>query len=68
MTRFNVIANNPAKNQGYGVKVTKEKLIKDISNDFSAVQTLVNTCNLHQVDYEHFEDVLENFIDDYKTF
>lgn len=54
--------------KGYGIKIIKEKTVNDISTNFSAILKLVNMCNKAEVDFDHFEDVLENFIDDLNTF
>ena len=68
MTYYSIVSKGSSNNKGYGVKVIKEKVINNISDDLSVMELLVNTCNRLSVDYEHFEDILENFIDDYKTF
>lgn len=68
MTYYSIIDNPLSQDKGYGVKVTKEKTLEDISADYDTVKYLVDTCNSMDVDFDHFEDVLENFAEDYKTF
>lgn len=68
MTHYSIIQNSLSNRKSYGVKVIKEKTIKNISDDYSIVKFLVDTCNKFGVDFEHFEDILENFAEDYKTF
>jgi hypothetical protein len=52
----------------YGVKIVKEKVIEDISDNKNIVEKLVNTCNRLEVDYDHFDDILENYLEDFSTF
>lgn len=66
MTHYKITRKTPKK--GYGVTVTKVKTVDNISDNYSIVKLLVDTCNKLQVEFEHFEDVLENFAEDYKTF
>lgn len=68
MIYYNIINQNINEQKLYGVSITKEKRIENISNNYFAIKNLVDVCNSAQVDFEHFEDVLENFIEDYETF
>lgn len=68
MTYYNIIDKDIKNNSGYGVKITKERIVNNITNDYSSVSRLVDACNNYNVDYEHFDDVLENFLSDEKTF
>ena len=36
--------------------------ISDISSDFGAVETLVNVCNVEELDPIHIEDVVNDFL------
>lgn len=64
MTHYSIIS----KHNNYGVKAIKEKTVENISDNYSVVKFLVDSCNKFGVDFEHFEDILENFAEDYKTF
>lgn len=68
MTHYSIIKNPLSSHSGYGVKVVKEKTVENISDDYSIVKFLVDSCNKFGVDFDHFEDILENFAEDYKTF
>lgn len=56
------------KHNHYGIKIIKEKTVDNISDDYTIIKLLVDSCNKFQVDFEHFEDILENFLGDCKTF
>jgi len=64
MTHYSIIS----KHNHYGVKIVKEKTVENITDDFTIIKFLVEACNKFGVDFEHFEDILENFLEDYKTF
>ncbi len=67
MTTYSVVL--PAgPTDGYGIKLTKILIIKNISNDFNVVKRLADTCNRCQVEAEFFEDVLENYLSDFESF
>ena len=68
MTKYDIIETVLPYGKVYGIRVIKEKTIEDFSVDYATVKYLVDTCNSMEVDFEHFEDVLENFAEDYKTF
>lgn len=68
MTHYDIIKYDLHNNAGYGIKITKERVIPNISNKFSVVQKIVDTCNNSGVDFDQFDDVLENFMEDYETF
>lgn len=68
MTYYNLIHNNTNNTKSYGVKITKERKIENISPNYSSVKKLVDTCNHYSVDYDHFDDILENYLSDQKTF
>ena len=36
--------------------------IADLSSDFNRVEELVNTCNSLQLDFDHLDDVVEDFL------
>ncbi len=56
------------KKSSYGVKITKERIVEDISNNKEMVIKLVQTCNKTQLDFDQFDDVLENYLGDFETF
>ena len=56
------------KKSSYGVKITKERIVEDISNNKEMVIKLVQTCNKTQLDFDQFDDVLENYLEDFETF
>lgn len=68
MTRYVLIDTIENDRRTYGVKIIKEKIVRDISQSRSAVETLADTCNRAGVEMEQFEDILDNFISDYETF
>ena len=68
MTYYNIIDKCLSNKKGYGVRAIKEKTFDDISDDYDTIKYLVDVCNSMEVDFDHFEDVLENFAEDYKTF
>lgn len=67
MTRYNVTDKNEVSGQ-YGIKITKERIAENISDNLSVVEKIVNTCNREEVDYDSFDDVLENFLEDFESF
>lgn len=67
MVHYSIITKDQDNNY-YGIKVVKEKIINNISCNYQDIKKLVDTCNQAEVDYDHFEDVLENFCEDYETF
>ena len=66
MTYYNIIEKN--NKSGYGIKITKERIIENISCDYSTVSHLIDICNRNEVDMDHFDDILENFLSDGETF
>lgn len=68
MTRYVLISTEENDRRHYGIKIIKEKIVKDISLSRSVVRKLVDTCNRAGVEMEQFNDVLDNFISDYETF
>ena len=68
MTKYVVISTEVDAKRTYGVKIIKEKTVKDISHSRSVVKKLAETCNKAGVEMEQFEDILDNFISDYETF
>ena len=68
MTKYSVISTNENDRKTYGVKIIKERLVKDISRHHSVVTNLVDACNRARVEMEQFDDILDNFIADYETF
>ncbi len=68
MTKYVVISTEENGIKTYGVKIIKERIVKDISRRRSVVKKLADTCNKAGVEMEQFNDVLDNFIADYNTF
>lgn len=56
------------KKSSYGVKIVKERFVEDISRNKEMVNNLVKTCNKMEVDFDQFDDVLENYLEDFATF
>ncbi|MCR5654004.1 MAG: hypothetical protein K6F88_09450 [Ruminococcus sp.] len=50
------------KSEGYGIRIVSEKLIYDISRNYSSVKELCDRCNALDVDTMHFDVVLEDFL------
>ncbi len=67
MIHYSIIFENK-KGKHYGIRVIKEKCIHDITSNLEMIQNFVNICNKNELDYEHFEDVLENFLGDLESF
>lgn len=67
-THYELFKKQLAKTQSFGVKITKTRYIYDVSNDYSVAKRLVDCCNRNSVDFDHFDDVFENFAEDFKTF
>lgn len=68
MTNYIVISTEENNRKTYGVKIIKERIVKDISIRRSVVTNLADTCNRACVEMEQFDDILDNFISDYETF
>ncbi len=56
------------KKSSYGVKIVKERFVEDISHNKEMVSNLVQICNKMEVDFDQFDDVLENYLEDFATF
>ncbi|MCH5298789.1 MAG: hypothetical protein J1E96_03410 [Ruminococcus sp.] len=68
MTKYVLISTEKNDKRTYGIKIIKERIVKDISLSRSVVRKLVDTCNRVGVEMEQFDDILDNFISDYETF
>lgn len=67
MTKYKVV--NPIENDtGYGIIITKERHIRDISPDYFAVKRLAEECERGLVEMEYFDDILDSYLSDYATF
>ncbi|MGN1130015.1 MAG: hypothetical protein ACI4Q8_01595 [Ruminococcus sp.] len=67
-THYKIIKNSDSKACSYGIKIVKERFIHDVSKDYSLAKLLVDACNRNSVDFDQFDDVFENFAEDFKTF
>lgn len=67
-THYKIIKDQYSKNHSYGIKIVKERYINDVSKDYSVAKCLVDACNRNSVDFDQFDDVFENFAEDFKTF
>ena len=67
MTYYEIISPEFPE-EGYGIKIITERIVKGISPDVNIVRRLCDMCNRLSLSEEHFDDVLENYLADYETF
>ena len=61
MTVYSVLAPKN-ESEGYGIRIISEKLIYDISYNYSSIKDLCDRCNALCVDAIHFDTVLEDYL------
>lgn len=66
-TRYSLYESCDEKEK-YGVRIVKERIVRDISGSRAMVSNLVDACNDMHLDFEHFDDVLENYLEDFFSF
>ena len=54
--------------EGYGVIVIDIRIVRNISSNYQVVKNLIDECNSNELSAVHFDDVLENYLSDGKTF
>ena len=59
---FYSVLTPKTESEGYGIRVVTERLVRDISYNYSAVKGFCDTCNNMVVDPSHFDDILEEFL------
>ncbi len=67
MTKYTVISP-PDKTKGYGLLITKERIVEDISPVYEVVKRLADECSKGGVELEFFDDILDSFLSDLQTF
>lgn len=65
LTHYSLIKTSK---ESYGVRIVTERIVKDVSISRKIVCRLVKSCNKYQLDFQHFDDVLENFLEDFQSF
>ena len=65
---YYTLSNPQIIGEGYGITVIDVRVVRDISSDYGVVKRLIDECNSNGVAAVHFNDVMENYLSDFKTF